>query len=201
MSQELRNKLEQLKGKQAKVTEQIQETRLSIRTEGKSLVYYEQARELVRAVGLETQQSLQFHLSDITSMALDAVFEEPYTLKVDFVQRRNKTECDLLFVRNGKEIEPLESSGYGAVDIACFALRGASWSMKHPRSRNTMILDEPFKHLDKLKHPMASRMLKEVSEKLGIQFIIVTHEDTLTESADKVFSVSIKNEVSLIKTN
>ena len=60
MSQELRNKLEQLKGKQAKVTEQIQETRLSIRTEGKSLVYYEQARELVRAVGLETQQSLNF---------------------------------------------------------------------------------------------------------------------------------------------
>lgn len=34
-------------------------------------------------------------------------------------------------------------------------------------------------------------MIKEISNKLGIQFIIVTHEETLTEAADKVFEVSI----------
>ena len=134
-------------------------------------------------------------------MVLEAVFDDPYTLKVEFIQRRNKTECDLLFVRNGKEIDPLESSGYGAVDIAAFALRVASWSMKIPRSRNTIILDEPMRFLSEDRQPFASQMLKELSERLGIQFIIVTHEDILTEYADKIFSVSKGlSEVSSIKT-
>ena len=201
MNQNIRNRLEQLKGQRDKVIQQIRETRLAIRKEKQTLVFNEQARELIRAVGLETQKLLQFHISDITSMALDAVFDDPYTLKVDFVQRRNKTECDLLFVREGKEIEPLEASGYGAVDIACFALRIASWSMKSPKARNTMILDEPFKNLDKLKQPLASQMVNEVSKKLGIQFIMVTHEPSLTDHADKVFEVSIKDYVSEVKSN
>ena len=36
-------------------------------------------------------------------------------------------------------------------------------------------------------------MIKEVSDKLGIQFIIVTHEATLAAEADKVFETKIKN--------
>ena len=65
----------------------------------KTLTRHEKAREIIREVGLQTQQQLQFHISDVTSLALESVFNDPYQLKVDFVQRRNKTECDLLFVK------------------------------------------------------------------------------------------------------
>ena len=41
-------------------------------------------------------------------------------------------------------------------------------------------------------------MIKEISQKLGIQFIVVTHENALTESADKIFEVSIKKGISKI---
>lgn len=195
---EIRNKLEKLKGARENVRAQLKETRNQIMVLDEELEEMEQAREIIRIVGLETQQQLQYHISDITSLALDAVFEDPYQLKVDFVQRRNKTECDLLFLRNEKEIDPLESSGYGAVDIAAFALRVASWSMKNPQSRPVIILDEPMRFLSQDRQPYASRMIVELSQKLGLQFIIVTHEEVLSEYADRVFGVSIKNKKSKI---
>ena len=109
---------------------------------------------------------------------------------MEFVDRRDKNECDLRFERQGNLMKPLDSSGVGAIDVASFALRIAAWSIQFPKSRPVIILDEPFKFLDKSKHGRASEMLKELSLKLGLQFIIVTHEEGLTENADRIFKVS-----------
>jgi DNA repair exonuclease SbcCD ATPase subunit len=130
---------------------------------------------------------------------MEAVFDNPYELKVDFVQRRNKTECDLLFVRDGQTLDPLSASGGGTVDVAAFALRIASWSMARPRSRNVIILDEPLRFLSADCQERASKMIKEISDKLGIQFLIVTHESILANYADKTFEVSIRKGVSQVK--
>lgn len=195
---ELRSSLDQQKGQRTQIEDSLLAFRIKLRDANRSLHKHEQAKEVVREVGLKTQQQLQFHISDITSLALDAVFDNPYQLKVEFVQRRNKTECDLTFVRDDLEIDPIEASGVGAIDTASFALRIASWSMMRPKSRNTIILDEPFKHLSTNYQERASTMIKEISQKLGIQFIIVTHEETLAAAADKVFEVSIKKGISKI---
>jgi DNA repair exonuclease SbcCD ATPase subunit len=92
----------------------------------------------------------------------------------------------------------LTASGGGAVDVAAFALRIASWSMAQPHSRNTIILDEPLRFLSVDLQEKASTMIKEVSDKLGIQMILVTHNDTLASFADRVFNVSIKKGVSKV---
>lgn len=195
----IRKKLEQQKGQRQILLQQIARYQKEITELTEKRDNLEHARELIREAGLRTQQQLQYHISDITSLALSAVFEDPYELKVDFVQRRNKTECDLIFVRDGKEIDPLEASGYGAVDVASFALRVASWSMQQPRTRNVIILDEPMRFLSEDRQPYAGKMVKELSERLGLQFIIVTHEEVFSQYADKVFQVSMKDKVSQIK--
>jgi len=159
----------------------------------------EQALAIVREVGRKTQEKLQFHMSDIASLAFEAVLDDPYKLAINFVERRDKIECDLLFERDGQLSYPLDSTGGGAVDIAVFALRVASWSMRRPRTRKTMVLDEPFKNLDKKKQEKASAILKQISSRLGIQFIIVTHETALTDAADRVFEITMKNKVSQVK--
>jgi DNA repair exonuclease SbcCD ATPase subunit len=190
--QTYRNLLERQKGQKIQIEQSITTLNQELRDANRDLRRHEQAREIIREVGIKTQQQLSFHISDITSLALEAVFNEPYELKVEFVQRRNKTECDLYFERNGERIDPLTASGGGAVDVAAFALRIASWSMLRPRTRNVIILDEPLRFLSVDLQERASIMIKEISEKLGIQFILVTHENTLASYADKVFEVSIK---------
>ena len=196
--QQLRNSLEQQKGQKLQITRSIESLQKDLSENKRSLHRHEQAKEIIRTVGLTTQQQLQFHISDITSLALEAVVPDPYELAVEFVQRRNKTECDLYFVRDENKVDPLTASGVGAVDVAAFALRIASWSMANPHTRNTIILDEPFRFLSVNYQEQASRMLKELSDKLGIQFIIVTHEQVLAESADRVFEVRIRKGISKI---
>ncbi|KKK64526.1 hypothetical protein LCGC14_2983310, partial [marine sediment metagenome] len=134
--QDIRNQLERRKGKRDQIEISITNLSEKLSTTKRDLHRHEEAREILRAVGLETQRALQFHISDITSLALEAVFSEsptgPYELVAEFIQRRNKTECDLYFSRQGSRVDPLDASGGGAVDVASFALRIASWSMKSP---------------------------------------------------------------------
>jgi len=191
----LRRRLEQQKGQQLQIQNTILSTTREVKGKQRDLKRHEQAREIIREVGIKTQQQLSFHISDITSLALEAVFSDPYKLVVEFIQRRNKTECDLYFDRDGNRIDPLSASGGGVVDIVAFALRIASWSMQRPKSRNVIILDEPLRFLSADHQEQASLMIKEVSQKLGIQFIIITHEPILAAHADKVFETKIKKGV------
>ncbi len=192
---QLRSKLDQLKGQQIQVEQSLAQTSLDLKTQKRSLLRHQKAKEIIQEVGQKTQEQLSFHISDITSLAMEAVFYEPYKLKVEFVQRRNKTECDLFFERDGTPVDPIDASGGGAVDVAAFALRIASWSMAYPRTTNTIILDEPMRFLSGDNQERASAMIKEISKRLGIQFIIVTHEPILASYADKTFEVSMRRKV------
>ena len=195
--QDIRNELEQRKGQRIRTEKSIDDLKEEIKQNKRSLRRHEQAREVIRDVGLKTQQELQWHISDITSLALEAVFNDPYELVAEFVQRRNKTECDLYFKRDNNRMDPLSASGGGAVDVAAFALRVASWSMQHPRSRAVLVLDEPFKHLkgEKENHRVLE-MIKQISEKLKTQIIMVSDEriprEDIIAAADKVFETKIR---------
>lgn len=187
-----RTHLERQRGEQAASLRLLEGCQQNLKVLEKELAHQEQAREVIRTVGLKTQEALSYHVGDIASLALEAVFDDPYELVLDFVHRRNKTECDLYFLREDNPISPLEASGGGAVDVAAFALRVACWSMEVPRRRPVIILDEPLRFLSRDLQERASIMLKEMSEKLGVQFIIITHEETLTEAADRVFRTRIR---------
>jgi len=199
--QVLRNKLEQKKGQRDRIQKELDTLSDQITEVRRDVIRHQEAREIIRKVGLATQQQLQYHISDITSLALGDVFDDPYELQVEFVQRRNKTECDIFFTRDEEKIDPIMASGGGAVDVAAFALRIAAWSMQSPRTRNTIILDEPFKFVDKRTDRLerASEMVKELSDRLGLQFIIVTHEETLASYADKTFNVELRKGVSHVR--
>lgn len=195
---DLRSRVDNEKGKQSQVMSDVRKLKGNIRALRKAVKNHEKAREILKLVGGQTQQQLQFHISDITSLALDAVFPDPYILEARFIERRNKMECDLFFVRDGEEMDPMDASGGGTIDIASFALRIASWSMARPNSRNTIILDEPMKNLSEEYQEQASKMIKEVSDRLGLQFIIVTHEPVLSAWADREFKTTIHNKVTKI---
>lgn len=196
---ELKRYYERQVGKKEQIEQDVITLQTKLKTNRKNVKNLEKAHEIVKLVGGETQQQLHYHISDITSLALEGVFENPYKLILDFVERRGKVECDLLFERDGETSKPKRASGFGSLDIASLALRVACWSMKAPRTRATLILDEPFKHLSEKYHEVASQMIKEISSKLGIQFIISTHIPTLATYADREFKVTIKNKISKVK--
>ena len=197
--QELRNKIEQLKGRRDQIQQQLEDTKKKLTADKEEQLRLEKAREIIRAVALKTEQQLQVQISDITTLALEAVYDDPYSLEVEFVQRRNKTECDLYFSRDKERVDPLSAAGGGAVNVAAFALRVASWAMQRPRSNNVLGLDEPFNNVSTDLLPRVGEMLKQVSNKLGLQIIMVTHAPELMEGADKTFVVQMRKGVTEVK--
>lgn len=195
----LRQELEQRKGRAAQLEQELKECKRALKLVDRDLQKHEQAREVVKKVGLATQQQLEYHFSDIVTSALEAVFPNPYALSVKFVERRGKTECDIGFARDGDVLDPLSASGGGAVDIASFALRIAAWSMLTPRSSSILILDEPFRYLSSNLQNKAGEMLREVTKKLGLQLLIITHEEELENCADKIFQVRQRKGVSEVQ--
>jgi DNA repair exonuclease SbcCD ATPase subunit len=162
---------------------------------------HEEVLFILQTVAKQTQEQLEYKISELVSLALESVFDNPYKMRLVYETKRNKTEASILFERGGEQFFPIQASGGGAVDIAAFALRVALWSLADKKTDNVLVLDEPFRFLSRDKLERAGLMMKEISEKLGLQIVMVSHLDELIAGADKVFKVSQSKGVSKVGVN
>ena len=194
----LKSVLNQKIGQKDLLKNKLKDLKLNQKESRISFLDIEKAQIIIQSVAKDTQNQITEHISDLVSMALAAVFPDPYEFNIEFVEKRGKTEAEISFIRNGEKINPMQASGGGAVDIASFALRVALWSLQRPKTSNTIILDEPMKFLSKNMIDKAGEMIKLLSEKLKIQFIIVTHIVQLSEYADKIFNIENRKGISYV---
>ncbi len=201
--QNLRQKIEQKKGAQNQIKTDLKRATDNCELIEKEISISEKSQSIIQIVAKATQQELEYRICEPVSLALAAVYNDPYKMVADFqITGRGNTECHLGFERNGNIIKPLDASGGGPIDIASFSLRIGSWSLVRPRSRPILITDEPFKWIDKKKIQnserttmhLAGQMLKDITkqppEGLGLQVIMITHIDELISCADRIFEVS-----------
>ncbi len=198
------DRIQQLRGRQEEKQKQLDTAKLQVRQLRRDYRLSEQAQIIIQQVAKTTQKNLEYQISNIVSLALATVFDDPYEFEMEFVVRRNKTECDLWFKRNDERIKPIEDAGLGAVNVACFALKIAAWKISQPRSRNIMIFDEPFIRLKGREANLrALKLAKTISSDLKLQIIMISDErvpiEDIKETADKIFITSIKNGVTSLK--
>lgn len=193
-----RQKLERLKGRRDDVQDQIRSKLEEVKKLQREIETSAKSIALVQQVAKETQQQLEFRLSELVSLLLDGIFPQPYEFRLKFVERRNKTECDMLFYRNGKRVNPMNASGGGPVDVAAVGLRPPVMIMKN--KRRVLMMDEPLRFLSVNLHPYATEIIHQITQPppdgLGIQIIMVTHAAGLAEKADRTFNVEIDNDES-----
>jgi ATPase involved in DNA repair len=189
---QLKEKLQKEVSKKELLMEQLTKEKESLTTHEQFLETALKARSVVQVVAEATQKKLEYRISSLVSMALASIWEDPYEFHLRFVQRRNKTECDLIFSKNGNETDDILNSGGGGVaDVAGFALRVALWSIK--KSRPCILMDEPFRFVSVDLQEKCSDMVKEISTKLGIQIIIVSHLPEIIKTADKIIRIENVN--------
>lgn len=150
-----------------------------------------QARLVVQNVAQAMQKNIEEQVSNLVTMALESVFDEPYKFVLEFVQRRNKTECDVWLERGGERISPMDASGGGVIDVASFACRVAFWALK--RTAPVLLLDEPMKFVSRSYQPAVGDMMKMLADKLGLQIVMTTHLQDLIEVADNVIEIRGEN--------
>lgn len=193
----LTQKFYKAKAKHDMLQETIEKQENILQQEKNRAIAIEQAQVLIQQVAQETQNVLVYQINDIVNTALQTCFPDEYEFKVEFEVKRNKTEAKLMFYKNGQEIDPLSASGGGVVDVAAFGLRIATWTLS--TSRNVMIIDEGFRFLSRDLQPRMAEILSEISKKLNLQFISVTHSPDLIAQSDKIFEVTLQKGVSTVK--
>lgn len=185
--QKIKDDFMQKKGRRDLLRENLEKNRRQIERLTERLENSHKARVIIQQVAQETQQNLEYHISNLVTTALASVFPNPPEFITQITIRRNKTECDLFFKEFGVLEKPVDASGGGPLDVASNALRYTYWSLNP--NRPTFILDEPFKFVSPDLQHKVSDMLKMLSKELGIQIIMVSHAEEINYSADKTFVV------------
>jgi DNA repair exonuclease SbcCD ATPase subunit len=164
--------------------------------------YIVQAQKLLQETAKRTQSRLSFHISSFITSALQSIWgEDAYTFTLEFIEKRNKTEVQMLLHTQEGDVS-LDSlndirSGGGVLDIVALALRIALWSLQ-ANHKNVMILDQPLSNLDSTYLPKAGELIQELAEKLQIQFIMINHNPALADIADQTFFVEKHDGVSSV---
>lgn len=190
----IREKVSQLQGQRKKAERDLKTARRAYTKAFREVSSTEEAQALIQMVAKDTQNQLRYHITELGSMALEAVFGEGVKLDLVFEEKNNRTVANIRFLRGTKEVpmDPMDEDSGGACDIAAFALRCSLWSMKKPRTQAVMVFDEPFKNINdqtREMHKRAADMVKQVSEKLNIQFLIITMLPELENVADRVYEI------------
>lgn len=155
-----------------------------------------QAQALIQTTAQETQSQLKYHIQALVQNALDAVFPTTYVFKVGFELRRGQTEVDIYLDKDGEPIDPMDASGGGVVDVVTFALRVVAWSLSS--TAPVLILDEPMKWVSSGRRQVCGELIRGVSDRLGLQIIMVTHDPELVQRADRIFVVEQKRRRSTV---
>jgi DNA repair exonuclease SbcCD ATPase subunit len=135
----------------------------------------EESRKVFQEVSKAVQEAAHARIASVVSKCLETVFDSPYEFHIKFETKRGRTEAQLVFLRDGIEVDPMSASGGGVVDVASFALRLACLSLSRPPLRKLLVLDEPFKFVSKDYRRQIRQLLETLADEMGFQFFFVTH--------------------------
>jgi len=155
-----------------------------------------ECRDVMNIVGTLAQQKIRETVEQLVTEALQAVFGFEYSFVMETKVVRNKPEVYMSICYLGQLYSMKDELGGGIVDLVSFVLRVVFWAINTPRSADMIVLDEPGKFISKDLQPMFGEMIKELHNLLGLQFVIISHEEMLIDTADTSYSVALNKGVS-----
>lgn len=171
------NTLVSLKEKQLEELEQSQEV-------------VDKSHRICQSVAKKTQDSLSVQLDSLINLALETCFPNQYEFKTSFIENRGKTELQFVLTDKitGKDNDDIiDGFGGGLIDVVSLALRLCLHTLEG--SSKLVVLDEPFKFLSQDLRSKAANLIQELSHKLDLQFIIITHIPEIADVGDRLFEV------------
>lgn len=190
-TKEMKDDLAYLKAKRDSLVEQLEQAIIKEKEIADELLMRNKALIVVQNTASEMQKSIEFRISGLVTKALNAVYpEDKYQFHLRYEMRRGKTECDLIFEKEGRETKDiLASEGGGVADVGGLSLRFSVWSLN--KSRPVFLMDEPMKFISPDLQQRGAEMLKTISEKLSVQIIMISHlRKIMGNIADNVIDVN-----------
>lgn len=190
---DIKEKLQELNIKKSSYQSMLDERNVRYNEIVKELNVTENSQSFVQSVAQVVQSQLSSQIDTIVNLGLNTCFPG-YTFEMKYVASRGKTEVQFVVTDGKSIIDPLNQCGGGFVDLLCFCLRIAVYSISSVN--NVIIFDEPFKFLSKGLRSKVAELLVTLSDKLNLQIIEVTHIEELAENSNKKFLIKKVNGIS-----
>jgi ABC-type molybdenum transport system ATPase subunit/photorepair protein PhrA len=135
-----------------------------------------EARKIAVAIASEIERKVHSQIGHIVSICLSEIFGGVYQFKLDFTKKANRTQVQLILMKDGHEVgNVLDNDSGGVADVCGFAMRLACIMIEKPQKRKLLVLDEPFKNLHGQVYRERLRiLLQKLSEEFGVQIVMVT---------------------------
>ncbi len=177
----MKEKLAEYRTKLNLAKEQLTAEKKQLREAKVRVLDVQEAIELVQEVAQQVQHLAHQQIAGVVSRCLESVFgEDAYEFQINFVQKRGKTEAEMVLVRGGMVLDdPVNQAGGGVIEVVGFALRLVALVLGCPGRRRLLVMDEPFVHLSAKYRPAMRDLLEELSGEMGVQMLIVSHSEEL----------------------
>ena len=148
-----------------------------------------------------TRQQIIDRISTIVTDALQKIKDPNLTFKMVLSTGRNQVDVSFVVVEKdtGKELDIIHSSGGTIADLITFPLKVSLLLKWSPQLSRLMLMDEQFKFVAAQDREALAEFIRQISEKLNLQILLVTHMPELTARAHRVFGVTKKGSKSLIE--
>ena len=142
------------------------------------------------------KEEIKNRIESLITKGLQTIFERSdYRFSINMeIKRGVMTASPMVHsLFQGEEFatDPMDGRGGGLCDVIAFLLQVIVLLSFGNKFERVLVCDEVFKHVSRQYLPNIAEFLTYLTEKTGLQIIMVTHQDEITQCADKVFNVRL----------
>lgn len=197
----LDNDLHQRLGRRETLKAKIVQNQARIAAIDKETDLLTKAAIFLQTLSDETRKEILDKISGIVTDALQKIKDPNLTFRMNLSTERN--QIDVQFVvfdkSTNQEYDILESCGGSIADIITFPLKLSLLLKWEPSLSRIMILDENFKFVSVADQEPLGEFVRQISEKMNVQTILVTHSPVVASKAHRIIEVSKRDGISKIE--
>jgi DNA repair exonuclease SbcCD ATPase subunit len=159
----------------------------------------EAAAGVLTTFGETRQQEAQEQIELLVTQGLQKIFGPQLSFRVSQSVKGRTPVVDFLIrtqLPDGRvrETDILSSMGGGIAAVAGFLLRLVVLLLDKSQKDAIIILDETFAHVSEAYLPALAEFLREIVDKAKVQIIMVTHQPSFADVADRAYRFSLNGD-------
>ncbi len=152
-------------------------------------VLYDAALTVLQDIETGWRGTYEEALAALGAQSLTTIWEKPFEVKLETTIKRGVAYLDIVLVKNGKRVRIKGGSGGSVAQVLGVTLRIIFTLSSSMGMRPLLVLDEPYNMVAAAQRPALCAVLRELSDRLGLQFLMSAHEDELMDAADVAYNI------------
>lgn len=161
----------------------------------------QEALQFLEDIANSRRGYMKDRIEAVITEAFQMIYGDNYRVELVYSIKNNRSCLDIEVCKTTKygEVRRLINGvGGGVPDTICVPLR-LMVLLGSKQTDKVCVLDESYKHMDLERIDSVAEFIKELSQKLGMQIILLSHHEIMENYADKTWVVSDDGGKAIIK--